>query len=637
MRCAPLLLLILAAAVLACGRRAPVEPPAPAAAERPPPAPLAVRPLSGSSGAGVAVIDAAGRRFALVADTDAHAIDVVDLDARAVLVTHDLGASPGQILVSPGGTVFVSRRDAGDVVALELREGPVLGEVARADTGAEPYGLALGERDATLLVTTIAGATLEAFRAQGLVPIFTVPVASDPRSVIVTADERAFVSHATGSTLSAIDLAARTAVRIGLDATERRRDFGMARITKPPSPSMVKVKALPARVRFTMKRTASQGFALARIGGEVLLPETLVLTSDGSQIPTGYGAIEQSTLGTHVPFVARVGADTGEVERTSFSGPEDRACFEGTPRCLLPRAAASDGERLFVACMDSDAVEVVDPKADAEHAPACKKTLAERVRIQVEKPEAVAVDGAHGEVVAVSMIARSIVVAKTDGGGAPVRVALPPVAAEALAAEGRRLFHTSADRRIARDGRACASCHVEGRDDGLVWPTPKGKRQTPMLAGRIAETAPYGWNGEHATLPMHVESTVKNLSGAGLSPEAVRALARYVETMKAPPRARAGADAARGRAVFASAETGCAACHDPAARFTDGETHALGRERTAFATPSLAFVGRSAPYFHDGRYATLEALVDGCDGEMGATAHLSSADKSALVAYLRTL
>ena len=34
---------------------------------------------------------------------------------------------------------------------------------------------------------------------------------------------------------------------------------------------------------------------------------------------------------------------------------------------------------------------------------------------------------------------------------------------------GRKLFFASGDPRIASDGRACASCHPDGRDDTLVW------------------------------------------------------------------------------------------------------------------------------------------------------------------------
>src|SRR5262249_25280327 len=58
---------------------------------------------------------------------------------------------------------------------------------------------------------------------------------------------------------------------------------------------------------------------------------------------------------------------------------------------------------------------------------------------------------------------------------------------------GRKIFHAIGDVRISLDGRACASCHPDGRDDGLVWATPEGLRQTPTLAGRLDGAAPFGW------------------------------------------------------------------------------------------------------------------------------------------------
>ena len=49
---------------------------------------------------------------------------------------------------------------------------------------------------------------------------------------------------------------------------------------------------------------------------------------------------------------------------------------------------------------------------------------------------------------------------------------------EACWLRGRELFFTNGDKRIAADGRACASCHVDGRDDDLLWTTPSGDRHT---------------------------------------------------------------------------------------------------------------------------------------------------------------
>ena len=90
------------------------------------------------------------------------------------------------------------------------------------------------------------------------------------------------------------------------------------------------------------------------------------------------------------------------------------------------------------------------------------------------------------------------------------------------------------DSRISSDGRACASCHPDGREDALTWSTPDGARQTPMLAGRVADTAPYGWLGSSDKLQDHLKKTFERLSGEGLPKVEVAALVDYISTMVPP-------------------------------------------------------------------------------------------------------
>jgi cytochrome c peroxidase len=53
-------------------------------------------------------------------------------------------------------------------------------------------------------------------------------------------------------------------------------------------------------------------------------------------------------------------------------------------------------------------------------------------------------------------------------------------------------------------------------------------------------------------------------------------------------------------------------------------------------TPSLRFVSGTAPYFHDGRHATLADLLRAAEGKM-SWRHLDDTELDALEAYLRTL
>jgi hypothetical protein len=219
------------------------------------------------------------------------------------------------------------------------------------------------------------------------------------------------------------------------------------------------------------------------------------------------------------------------------------------------------------------------------------------------------------------------------------------------AAAGRLLFYRTDDSRIANDGVACASCHLDAREDGLTWMTPMGPRQTPMLAGRLAETAPYGWEGDRATIADYIGNTVTRLGGSGLGSTERDDLVKFLLAVKAPPTREPTPEerdrVARGRDVFEGAEAGCSGCHAGAAS-TDMAAHEVAPGRLdrrsigsdgqpKFDTPSLRFLRGTAPYFHDGRYRTIETLLADPTSRMGHSAFLSAGDRFALAAYLRTL
>ncbi len=119
---------------------------------------------------------------------------------------------------------------------------------------------------------------------------------------------------------------------------------------------------------------------------------------------------------------------------------------------------------------------------------------------------------------------------------------------------------------------------------------------------------------------------------------------RSVASLRAPTAAPTAAVettavVARGREVFRDAE--CASCHDPEQRFTDGHAHVLGGLRgdeliAGFDTPSLLGVRDTAPYFHDGRYPTLDALLRDPRHRMGDLTGVGADDRAALVAFLET-
>jgi cytochrome c peroxidase len=101
--------------------------------------------------------------------------------------------------------------------------------------------------------------------------------------------------------------------------------------------------------------------------------------------------------------------------------------------------------------------------------------------------------------------------------------------------------------------------------------------------------------------------------------------------------------ARRGREIFLSAKTGCAACH-PAPLFTDLKFHDVGtRAKTDtapdFDTPTLVEMWRSAPYLHDGSAANLRDVLTTFNrgDKHGRTSQLSEREIQDLAEYLRSI
>jgi len=97
-----------------------------------------------------------------------------------------------------------------------------------------------------------------------------------------------------------------------------------------------------------------------------------------------------------------------------------------------------------------------------------------------------------------------------------------------------------------------------------------------------------------------------------------------------------------GKAIFQSEAAGCSGCHVLDQGASDHRLHDVASrskldEAAAFRTPPLLFLAGTAPYFHDGRYPTLERLLADNFDRMGQTSQLPPEDLSALAAFLRTL
>ena len=233
----------------------------------------------------------------------------------------------------------------------------------------------------------------------------------------------------------------------------------------------------------------------------------------------------------------------------------------------------------------------------------------------------------------------------------------------ALIEKGRNLFN---DSRLSASGlHSCASCHpMNGHTDNKTYVglevvsdgDPRG-RNTPTLWGADHRLAPWSWAGTTPTLEASIRGNiVGRMKGAEPTREIVAALAAYTRSLPygpAPlldengvPQITAPAAVKRGYALF-SGKAGCTNCHEPPSYDSKGVDD-VGSGGT-FKAPSLRSVGKTAPYFHDGRYKTLGEAVnamsygavtlmtDAYRKKTGVADRLSNAEKLDIVAFLEAL
>jgi mono/diheme cytochrome c family protein len=576
----------------------------------------------------IELVRAAGRTFALVADNDERALHVVDVEAMQEVSVTPLPGRPGHVLALADGRVAVALRDTARVLLLEpgddALEKPFEERCAATLAAVEPWALAeAGER---LLVSSGFGAALTLLRSGDMGVERAIPLPREPRAVVVAnGGTTAFVAHAVGGIVSAVDLSdpAKAPETIALQAGRRILQDG----------------------GFDDKHTreASQGYALAfalgvRKTGE---RDVLRLYAPHTSVDPGAAAGGQSSGygGPGPRAIAQIVSVIDPVAKKSITNHVDGAFHSHLQQdCLLPRSAVADENGVFVACLDIDAVLDLDPWIG-------DPSVGERRRFTLPAgPSALSLEDGGKRILAFSEIDRALSRIERQS-GAIASIPLWRRAGEPRDAQvdrGRRLFHTSRDVRISQ-GRACASCHPEGRDDGLVWTSPDGPRQTLTLAGRLPGTAPYGWFGEHPTLRDHLKATFQRIGGTGFdAPQAAQdfeSLIAYINQLPPPPTSPPSdaGDVERGKQVFTA--YGCNGCHKDGG--TDGRVHDVGSgvagERHAeFDTPALRGIRATAPYFHDGRYKTLDEMLSDRNSRM-FSGTLAGEDKRALITYLETL
>jgi YVTN family beta-propeller protein len=197
--------------------------------------------------------------------------------------------------------------------------------------------------------------------------------------------------------------------------------------------------------------------------------------------------------------------------------------------------------------------------------------------------------------------------------------------------------------------QSCASCHPDGRADGLNWDqqndglgNPKNTKSllyshvTPpcMITGVRQSAEGAVRNGILHTLQTRQPETLAADMDAYLKQLSPVESPYLKEYKRKDPRQK-------GRKLFGQA--GCLQCHGGPYQTDllkyDVGTGDGGDEGRAFDTPTLRELWRTAPYLYDGRAETLHDVFTKYNAadRHGTTRHLSAKELDALILYIKTL
>ncbi|MEZ4322376.1 MAG: c-type cytochrome [Myxococcota bacterium] len=609
---------------------------------------------------------------------DAGTVSRVDPSTGTVTEV-DVGTEPSRVAIA-GDSLYVTLRGERAVVRLDgsaLREG-VQG---RADVGAEPVGIVAREDGQRVYVAlSMENAVLE-LDGSTLEPMRRFEVPGEPRYVALHPSGGAlYVGSGRGEArLTSISLQTGVATEVALPATIR---FGLEDVID-----------LVPRITGDLWVTPDGSRVLVpTLYSDNVTPISDVAIEPGEELPPvepgveGYGGAADG-VDKFTPSVVEVPVDAegtpSDLSRALFVSttvftPNGEAQMVGS--YISSVSASTDGTKYLVTMEGSRAALLIDPESttfsmgidagmapDADFAfPSTTFTFPEDAGfVPPAMATMVAGAGSNGAVflgpnrayvhnafedtvgeldlAQGTQVLQMHVDAMTNFGefapaGRTWTVSTSPLSSQIL--EGRRLFFSATDRSMGTGGISCATCHFEGRNDGITWTFESGLRQTPSLAGVVSETAPVTWTSDVASVADEADLTTRGrMGGSGLTPTNLAAIAAYVDFTRLPDTPEQGLQSeavARGAAIFARADVGCASCHS-GERFTDNTGHSI-RGIANLNTPGLQGVVGTAPYLHDGSMGTLRDVLEWArTGAMGNTSSLSAGEMDDLEAYLKSL
>lgn len=557
---------------------------APVVPEQEPPAPP---PISGGS-----VLVSKNSAFVIIGDADRDRIWVVN--AEAFTLRHEIALQPhdepGRLAEDSAGIIHVVLRGAQSVVSINPATGAI---VARRSVCPLPRGIAYDRYMHALHVVCGSGEFITI--PDGGVPVLRRNLQQDLRDIVVR--ENGFVvSTFRSSNIFFLDRLLSNDYRMNLTRWSNPRGNTVTAIWR----------------------------MIEGADGAVLVTAQSTSLTPNSRLQTNYVSSEQSVNSSCLGMINTV------LLRVV---PEREPDLLHRSRTLpLPvDIVENGGQRWIVSAANRG--DPVEPSIDS-FAPVAKVNANMCAVVRANVPSGYTFTGGArfgSEMVFFSREPAAL--ARTDG------TVLRFTSAPSVRHTGHELFHRNFS---STTGVTCASCHLEGGDDGQAWNFPTGTLRTISLRGTFASMGPYNWGGEFTTLDeLMADVFVSRSLGPRLQHNHVLRLSAWLEALPPYPNgtisAQEAAARARGEALFQSPALNCASCH-AGPKLTNQQTMDVGSEG-AFQVPSLIGLRYRAPYLHNGCATTL--AVRFTNANCGGTNHggygLSQTQLTDLMVYLNSL
>jgi len=279
--------------------------------------------------------------------------------------------------------------------------------------------------------------------------------------------------------------------------------------------------------------------------------------------------------------------------------------------------------------------------------------LRKRIRLKGVGPRGLTAIGSN--IYAAMHFSDSICTLDVESGArpAPRTIRLGPALPLTRTRKGEMHFNDASEM-CFHQWQSCASCHPDGRVDGLNWDLVNDgwgnlKSTKSMLWSH--QTPPAMISGVRANARAAIEAGLKHIQFVDRSEADAACIEEYFKSLRPAPSPHLvkqaddslglSESARRGEVLFKSAR--CAACHKGPC-LTDMKTHDVGtgiytEQGRKFDTPTLREVWRTGPYLYDGRAATMREVFEkfNPNDKHGSTGKLNKQQIADLCEYVLSL